>query len=280
MQVVTPQARNRAGLTLNLVIGVIGSPQALSRLKAKLELAVEDALQGLSQEASHELGIEIGRWNIETSTSQPEGDGSASSGPPPEVADVYKSYADLDGLLTRAISRHVPTQVENVFGQYTAVNAVQQRGKLVADIATAIKGAISGPVVIDSVQVENIDFSDAYEKSIEERMRAEVAVKTREQQLATEQIQARIVVTQAQATRIRHWPPHVPKRKASSCAAKRKQKPSTPAPAPWAATPAWSSLPKPSAGTACCLPRYFQAEPCRSSTPRSNPFFPPRSPQA
>lgn len=83
MQVVTPQARNRAGLTLNLVIGVIGSPQALSRLKAKLELAVEDALQGLSQEASHELGIEIGRWNIETSTSQPEGDGSASSVPPP-----------------------------------------------------------------------------------------------------------------------------------------------------------------------------------------------------
>lgn len=119
--------------------------------------------------------------------------------PAGEVAAVYKGYADLDGLLARAISRHVPTQVENVFGQYTAVNAVQQRGKLVTDIAAAIKGAISGPVVIDSVQVENIDFSDAYEKSIEERMRAEVAVKTREQQLATEQIQAQIVVTQAQA---------------------------------------------------------------------------------
>ncbi len=84
MQVVTPQARNRAGLTLNLVIGVIGSPQALSRLKAKLELAVEDALQGLSQEASHELGIEIGRWNIETSNSQPEVNRSASSGPAPD----------------------------------------------------------------------------------------------------------------------------------------------------------------------------------------------------
>nr|WP_246407848.1 prohibitin family protein [Microvirga lupini] len=120
--------------------------------------------------------------------------------PPGEVAAVYRGYGDLEGLLARAIARHVPTQVENVFGQYTAVNAVQQRGKLVTDIASAIKGAITGPVVIDSVQVENIDFSDAYEKSIEERMRAEVAVKTREQQLATEQIQAQIVVTQAQAT--------------------------------------------------------------------------------
>ncbi len=120
--------------------------------------------------------------------------------PPGEVAAVYRGYSDLEGLLARAISRHVPTQVENVFGQYTAVNAVQQRGKLVTDIASAIKSAITGPVVIDSVQVENIDFSDAYEKSIEERMRAEVAVKTREQQLNTEQIQAQIVVTQAQAT--------------------------------------------------------------------------------
>lgn len=83
MQVVTPQARTRAGLTLNLAIGVIGSPQALSRLKAKLELAVEDALQGLSQETSHELGIEIDRWKIETSTSQPEGEESASRGPLP-----------------------------------------------------------------------------------------------------------------------------------------------------------------------------------------------------
>lgn len=82
MQVVTPQARHQAGLNLSLAIGVTGSPQALSRLKAKLELAVEDALQDLSQQASNELGIEIGRCNIETSISQPERDGSASIWPP------------------------------------------------------------------------------------------------------------------------------------------------------------------------------------------------------
>lgn len=79
MQIVTPQANHQAGLTLSLVIGVTGSPQALSRLKAKLELAVEDALQDISQQASYELGIEIGRCNIVASISQPERDGSASS---------------------------------------------------------------------------------------------------------------------------------------------------------------------------------------------------------
>jgi regulator of protease activity HflC (stomatin/prohibitin superfamily) len=118
---------------------------------------------------------------------------------PAEVDKVYMQYQDLDGLVSRLISRQVPTQVENVFGQYNAVSAVQNRGKFVNDVTKAIKEAIAGPVVIDGVQIENIDFSDDYERSIALRMKAEVEVKTREQMLATEQVEAQIVVTRAQA---------------------------------------------------------------------------------
>lgn len=118
---------------------------------------------------------------------------------PSEVAKVYSQYQDLNGLLSRLISRQVPNQVENVFGQYNAVSAVQNRGKFVADVTKAIRDSIAGPVVIDGVQVENIDFSDDYENSIALRMKAEVEVKTREQMLATEQVEAQIVVTRAQA---------------------------------------------------------------------------------
>ena len=118
---------------------------------------------------------------------------------PAEVGKVYTQYQDLDGLVSRLISRQVPTQVENVFGQYNAVSSVQNRGKFVADVSKAIKDSIAGPVVIDVVQVENIDFSDDYERSIALRMKAEVEVKTREQMLATEQVEAQIVVTRAQA---------------------------------------------------------------------------------
>jgi regulator of protease activity HflC (stomatin/prohibitin superfamily) len=118
---------------------------------------------------------------------------------PSEVDKVYMQYQDLNGLITRLISRQVPTQVENVFGQYNAVSSVQNRGKFVNDVTKAIKEAIAGPVVIDGVQIENIDFSDDYERSIALRMKAEVEVKTREQMLATEQVEAQIVVTRAQA---------------------------------------------------------------------------------
>ncbi|MEB0132585.1 SPFH domain-containing protein [Pseudomonas sp. CCI2.4] len=118
---------------------------------------------------------------------------------PTDVGLVYKQFVDNQSLLDRLIARQVPQSVENTFGQYTAVEAVQNRVRFVADVSKAIKDSIHGPVVIDSVQVENIDFSDDYEKSISLRMKAEVEVKTREQQLKTEQVQAQIRVTQAQA---------------------------------------------------------------------------------
>lgn len=119
--------------------------------------------------------------------------------PPTEAGAVYTNYKTIDALKERLIVRQLPTQLENVFGQYTAISAVQDRTRLVQDLQNAMKKAVIGPVIIDGVQIENIDFSDAYEKSIEDRMKAEVAIATRKQNLETEKIQAQIAVTQAQA---------------------------------------------------------------------------------
>lgn len=120
--------------------------------------------------------------------------------PPTEVERVYAGYKTVEDMKTRLIARQIPTQLENVFGQYTAIRAVQDRARLVLDMQNALRKSIEGPVIIDTVQIENIDFSEAYEKSIEDRMKAEVAIATRRQNLETEKIQAQISVTQAQAT--------------------------------------------------------------------------------
>ena len=118
--------------------------------------------------------------------------------PPSQVVEVYSEYGSIEGLTNRLVDRQVPTQVENVFGQYTAISAVQHRVQFVQDVTKAIRGSIKGPVVIDSVQIENIDFSDAYEKSIELRMQAEVLVQTEKQNLEKEKVNAEIALTQAQ----------------------------------------------------------------------------------
>lgn len=119
--------------------------------------------------------------------------------PAAEVQKMYTSFSTLDGFQERIIDRQVPTQVENVFGQYTAISSVQNRVQFIADLNTAIKKSIPGPVIIESIQIENIDFSKAYEKSVEDRMRAEVDVETQKQNLEKEKVSADIKVTQAEA---------------------------------------------------------------------------------
>lgn len=117
-----------------------------------------------------------------------------------DVLALYSKYGSLEGMVQREISRQVPTQTENTFGRYTAVSVVQDRSKFVTDLTSAIRNAVkNSPVVIDSVQVENIDFSQAYERSIEQRMQAEIEVTKRQQDLKTAEVSAKIQVTNAQA---------------------------------------------------------------------------------
>ncbi|WP_115718954.1 prohibitin family protein [Gallaecimonas mangrovi] len=119
--------------------------------------------------------------------------------PQDKVAEVYANFKSIDAMVNRLVDRAVPTQVENIFGQYTAISAVQERVKFVFDVTNAIKAAVKGPIEISSVQIENIDFSSAYEKSVEDRMRAEVEVQTQKQNLEKERVSAQIAVTKAQA---------------------------------------------------------------------------------
>lgn len=98
--------------------------------------------------------------------------------PEAEVANVYSKFSSLEGLQSRLIERQVPTQVENVFGQYTAADSVVKRVEFGVNIDKAIRGALVGPLVVDSVQVENIDFDDAYEGNIRKMMEKNVEILT------------------------------------------------------------------------------------------------------
>ena len=120
--------------------------------------------------------------------------------PPGKVGDLYSTFGNIDNLTARVMDRQVPQALENVFGQYTAISAVQDRVKLVADLNAAVKKSLEPyPVMVESIQLENVSFSDAYDKSIEQRMQAEVSVTKRMQDLAAAKVDAQIKVTEAQA---------------------------------------------------------------------------------
>lgn len=120
--------------------------------------------------------------------------------PPDQIEAIYSEYGGQEALVARLLDRQLPSAVKSVFGQYNAVTAIQDRARLGADMLTALQAMVHGPIIVDSLQLENIDFSDAYENSIEQRMLAEVEVQKVKQNAEREKVQAQITVTQAQAS--------------------------------------------------------------------------------
>jgi regulator of protease activity HflC (stomatin/prohibitin superfamily) len=117
-----------------------------------------------------------------------------------QVEKIYGEFGGQDGIVTRLLDRQVPEEVKNVFGRFNAVTAIQERERLSREVQESIQKAASNTMlIVESVQVENIDFSDAYEQSIEQRMLAEVEVQKVQQNAEREKVQAEIAVIQAKA---------------------------------------------------------------------------------
>lgn len=118
---------------------------------------------------------------------------------PADSSLIYERYGGESGVVSRIVVPKVNEQLKNVFGQFNAVTSIQDRSRLNTQVAQAITDAINGPIIIDSVQITNIDFSNAYEQSIEARMLAEVEVQKLAQNAEREKVQAQITVTKAKA---------------------------------------------------------------------------------
>ena len=120
--------------------------------------------------------------------------------PADQVEGIYSEFGGADGIVTRLLDRQVPEEVKNVFGRFNAVTAIQERERLSIEVQAAIQKSTANPMLmVESIQIENIDFSDAYEQSIEQRMLAEVEVQKVQQNAEREKVQAEILVIQARA---------------------------------------------------------------------------------
>lgn len=119
--------------------------------------------------------------------------------PADQVETIYGEYGGAEGVVNRVLDRQVLQAVKNVFGRFAAVTAINERGRLVTEATNELMTSVKGPIIIESVQIENIDFDDGYENAIAARMEAEVEVQKVKQNAEREKISAEITVIKAQA---------------------------------------------------------------------------------
>ncbi len=107
-----------------------------------------------------------------------------------DARTVYTDYKSVQNMIDRLVTPQVYTWSENVFGQFNAASAVQDRAKLNTELAIALRKVIRGPLAIESVQIENIDFSGKYEEAVEARMEATVRQQQAEAEAAATRTRA------------------------------------------------------------------------------------------
>jgi regulator of protease activity HflC (stomatin/prohibitin superfamily) len=118
---------------------------------------------------------------------------------PASVRQIYTQYGTEQGFADAVVVPRAYENVKTVFGQFTAVTAIQHRAQFNAQVEQAVRAAIAGPVQVESVQIQDIAFSEAYENQVEERMKAQIVVERTQQEKLTKQLQADMLVIQAKA---------------------------------------------------------------------------------
>src|SRR5437764_14718064 len=87
---------------------------------------------------------------------------------PDRVSDLYAKFGRLETAVNQVVSPVVNQQVKVVFGRYTAVKAIQERGPLNSAIKDAITAQLKDMQMnnIESVHLETIEYITKYMTSI------------------------------------------------------------------------------------------------------------------
>ncbi len=93
---------------------------------------------------------------------------------PDKVVDIATQYGSLDALETR-IQNVVVERTKAVLSKYSAMDIIETRAAISPEVEEFVKDAIDGSyyVNITTVVLSNIDFSDTFEQTVEDKMVAE-----------------------------------------------------------------------------------------------------------
>ena len=120
------------------------------------------------------------------------------------IQKIYAEYGSGAGVFEKVVRPQYKKALEEVLSSYSSTTAIGNRIKFGIEIQNAIMKMVEGrPIIIESVQVEDISLSDEYEEVVMDQMKAEVAVKTAQQKALTSQVEAerdaKVTITKANA---------------------------------------------------------------------------------
>lgn len=116
-----------------------------------------------------------------------------------DVIDVRRSYTTEANLVDRALYPKVYESVKQVFSQYKAEDTIRKREELTTAIYDDLIEAVTGPILVESIQIEDIQLSPEFMENIEDKANQTLIVQTLGQMEQQAIVRARTKVVEAQA---------------------------------------------------------------------------------
>ena len=111
---------------------------------------------------------------------------------PTRVADVYRMYRTKENLEQVLLEPAVLAALKDTMGQYKAEEMIAQREKITAEVLKRLQRDMkeaNEPVIIKDITLKDIDFSENFEKAVEEKVVA--AQKALTEKNVVEQLKAK-----------------------------------------------------------------------------------------
>lgn len=116
-----------------------------------------------------------------------------------DVIDVRRSYTTEANLVDRALYPKVYESVKQVFSQYKAEDTIRKREELTTAIYDDLVKAVTGPILVESIQIEDIQLSADFMANIEDKANQTLIVQTLVQMEQQAIVRARTKVVEAEA---------------------------------------------------------------------------------
>ena len=117
-----------------------------------------------------------------------------------EAIDIFKQYGGLDQFETRILDPKIKSGSKEAISKHTAEEIIRNRNVVITKIQDAIITAMEPyPIVINSVQLENITFPRTYTEAIEAKQVALQEAIKEEHKLERQRLEAQRQVNTAEA---------------------------------------------------------------------------------
>lgn len=114
-----------------------------------------------------------------------------------KIEEIYTTYGT--NYMDRIFVQNVQEAVKTVSAKYNASELITKREEVKREIKTKLQEMTSNVVIITDIAIVNVDFSDSFDRSVEEKVRAEQQALTSKANLEKAKYDADAVKLQAEA---------------------------------------------------------------------------------